>query len=116
MQLPHDFHVIGNGFETQYDGILERDFWKRKEAVISYCNREIMMEDVVIKFDPKDSNAKDKILRVTLKARSENIVKLPTTCIREGLISRKENVPGIYMAESLTREIGGACITNIEIP
>jgi hypothetical protein len=71
------------------------------------------MEDVIIKFDPKNSDAKDKILRVTLKARSEHFVKLPTTCIGEGLISRKEIVPGIYMAESFTREIGGACITSV---
>jgi hypothetical protein len=29
------------------------------------------------------------------------------------LISRKEIIPGIYMAESLTRETEGACITSI---
>jgi hypothetical protein len=29
------------------------------------------------------------------------------------LISRREIIPGIYMAESLTREIEGACITSI---
>jgi hypothetical protein len=86
---------------------------ERKEAVISYFNREILMEDVVIKFDPKDSGMKDKILNVTLKARSENYVKLPTTCKGQGLISKREIIPGIYMAESLTREIEGACITSI---
>jgi hypothetical protein len=72
-----------------------------------------MEEDVIIKFDPKNSGARDKILNVTLKTRSENYVKLPTTCKGQGLISRREIIRGIYMAESLTREIEGVCITNI---
>jgi hypothetical protein len=25
----NDFHVIGNGFQIQYDGILGRDFWEK---------------------------------------------------------------------------------------
>jgi hypothetical protein len=70
------------------------------------------MEDVGLKFDPKDSGAENKILNITLKARSANYVKLPTTCKGQGLISRREIIPGIYMAESLTREIEGACITS----
>jgi hypothetical protein len=51
--------VIGDSFQLQYDGILGRDFWE-KNAVISYCNREILMEDIIIKFDPKDSGVKEK--------------------------------------------------------
>jgi hypothetical protein len=77
----------------------------KKKAVISYCNHEILMEDVVINFDPKDSGPKDKILYVTLKTRSQKSVKLPTTCKGQGLILRRELIPGIYMVESLTREI-----------
>jgi hypothetical protein len=53
---------------------------------------------------------REKYFNITLKARSENYVKLPTTCKGQGLISRTEI---IYMAESPTREIEGACITNI---
>jgi hypothetical protein len=40
-------------------------------------------------------------------------VKLPTACKRQGLISRKEILPGIYMAESITRVIEATCITSI---
>jgi hypothetical protein len=71
------------------------------------------MDDVVLKFDPKDSGSKNRILNVTLKARSEDYVKLPTTCKEHGLISRREIIPGIYMPESLSREIECACITSI---
>jgi hypothetical protein len=71
------------------------------------------MEDVVLKFYPKDSGTKGNILNDMLKARSENLVKLPTTCKGQGLISRRQTKPGIYMAESLTREIEGASISSI---
>jgi hypothetical protein len=32
-ETTRDFHVIGDSFQLQYDGILERDFWERKNAV-----------------------------------------------------------------------------------
>jgi hypothetical protein len=73
------------------------------------------MEDVVNKFDSKDNGVRGKIFKITLQARSENYVKLPNACKGQGLISRKEIIPGIYMAESLTREIGGTCITSIAL-
>jgi hypothetical protein len=40
-------------------------------------------------------------------------MKLPTTCKGEGLISRKEILPGIYIADTITRVIEGACKTSI---
>jgi hypothetical protein len=85
----HYFHVIGDKFQLQFDGVLGRDFWERAKAVITYCIREIRMEDVVVRFDPKDNSAKKEISSLTLKARSENIVKLPTTCKGIGLLLRR---------------------------
>jgi hypothetical protein len=50
------------------------------------------MEDVVLKFDPKDSGANDKIFNVTLKARSGNDVKLCTHHVyRTGLDNEEGN-------------------------
>jgi hypothetical protein len=112
-ETTHDFHVISESFYLQYDGVLGRDFWERKKAVISYCDGEILMQYVVIKFDPKDSGARENISNITLKTRSENYMKLPTTCKGQDLISRREIIPGICMGESLTGEIGGAFITSI---
>jgi hypothetical protein len=68
---------------------------------------EILIENIIIKFDPTDSDAKEKIVNDTLKARSENSMNLPTTCKGQGLTSRREIIPGLYMAGSLTRELKG---------
>jgi hypothetical protein len=110
----HDFHVVGEEFILHYDGILGRDFWENKKAVIDYCKGEILMEDVIIKFDSKDTdNSAKKTLTVTLKARSENIVRLPTSSLGQGWTSRKEILPGIFLAESITKGINGTCITSM---
>jgi hypothetical protein len=87
-ETTHTFHVMEGNLQWQYDGILGRDFWEDKEANISYCDRKITMKDVVIEFDPKseNTNVPDKI---TLKARSENLMAVPTSSKGQGLISRK---------------------------
>jgi len=70
------------------------------------------MGDVVVKFDPKPDKANSKNCKLTLKARSENIVKLPTKSLGHGLTSKKELIPGVYLAESMTKEMNGKCITS----
>jgi hypothetical protein len=52
-------------------------------------------------------------IKQTLRARSENYVKLPTSSKGIGLIEKQEISPGIYLAESLTRETNGLCVTSI---
>jgi hypothetical protein len=48
-----------------------------------------------------------------LKPRAESIVKLPTSSKGKGIIRKKEILPGVYLAESLSEEINGNCITSI---
>jgi hypothetical protein len=71
------------------------------------------MGDVVVKFDPKPDKVNSKNCKRTLKTRSENIVKLPTKSLGHGLISKKELIPGVYLAEFLTKTMNGKCITSI---
>ena len=66
-----------------------------------------------MKFGPKPDKISSENCKLTLKARSENIVKLPTKSLGHGLISKRELIPGIYLAESLTKAINGKCITSI---
>ena len=80
---------------------------------MNYCDQEIMLGDVVVKFDPKPDKASSENCRLALKARSEYIVKLPNKSMGYGLISKKELMPGVYIAESLTKERNGKCITSI---
>jgi hypothetical protein len=112
-ETTHAFHVMGDGFDCRYDGILGRGFWEDKEANISYCDREIVMGDVIISFDPKTNEAEREPYKLTLKARTESIVELPTTSKGHGLISKREIVPGVYIAESLATGTNGYCVTSI---
>jgi hypothetical protein len=61
---------MGNGLELQCDATLQRDFWEAKGATISYCNREVITGNTVIKFDPAYNETEMKIDKLTLKARS----------------------------------------------
>jgi hypothetical protein len=111
-ETTHTFHVMGDGFDCRYDGILCRDFWEDKKANISYCDREIVMGDVTVKFDPK-TTLETEPHKLVLKARTESIVGLPTTSRGPGLISKRELLPGVYLAASLTNEVKECCVTSI---
>jgi len=77
-ETTHTFHVVGNEFGMQYDDILGRNFFEDKQSIINYCDQQIIMRDVVVKFDPKPDKISCENCKLTLKVRSENIVKLPT--------------------------------------
>jgi hypothetical protein len=111
-ETTHTFHIMGDSFDCQYDGILGQDFWKDKRATINYCDRIITMGEVVINFDETDKVV-NETRKLKLKARTENIVKLPTKYKGHGILSKREVVPGVYLAESLTREVNGYCVTSL---
>ena len=57
------------------------------ESVINYCSRQIVMNDeIVVNFDPKPCINKTNVCRLTLRAKTENIVRFPTNykacCLR----------------------------------
>jgi hypothetical protein len=54
-----------------------------------------------------------KKARLTLKPSTESIVRLPTKSKGLGIMPKGEIMPGVYLAESLTDEINGYCITSI---
>jgi len=99
-ETTHTFHVVRNEFGIQYDVILGRDFFEDKQSMISHCDRQISTGDVVVRFDPKPDKINGENCKLTLKARSENIVKLPTKSMGHGLISKRELIPGVYLAET----------------
>jgi hypothetical protein len=112
-ETTHTFHVVGNEFGIHYDGILGRNFFDDKQSIINYCDQQIVMGNVVVKLDPKSATANSRNCKLSLKARSENIMKLPTKSVGHGLTSKKELMPGVYLAESLTKAMDGMCIISI---
>ena len=76
-ETTHLFHVIGDDFDFQYDGILGQDFWKDKRATIDYCNRAITTGKVVMDLDDEPNEMTDVTQTLTLKSRAESIVRMP---------------------------------------
>ena len=109
----HTFHVLGKDFEMHYDAILGKDFLEEKESVINYCSRQIVMNEVIVNFDPKPRAIQTEPCRRTLRARTENVVRVPTTSKGLGLLPKNELVPGVFFASSLTRAVNGFCVTSV---
>ena len=85
----HAFHVLGEPFELQYDGILGKDFLEERESVINYCSRQIIKNgEVFVNFDVKPCVNNTEPCRLTLKARTENIVNIPTNYKGLGLLDK----------------------------
>lgn len=112
-ETTHIFHIMGDSFDCLYDGILGQDFWKNKRATINYCDRTITMGKVIINFDVETNSVVNETHKLTLKIWTESIVQLPTKSKGCGIISKREIAPGVYLAESLTKEVNGYCITSI---
>ena len=107
--------MLGEPSALQYDGILGRDFLEERESVINYCSRQIIMNnEVFIDFDVKPCVGKTEPCRLTLKARSENIVNVPDNYKDLGMLDKTELSPGIFLAASLTRGENGVCLTSVE--
>ena len=91
----------------------EKIFWKR-ENVINYSSRQnIMNNEVVINVDEKSCVDKTTLCKLTLKARSECIVNVPTNSKGLGLLDRAELLPRVFLAASLTKGENGVCVTSI---
>ena len=107
------FHVMGEGFDCRYDGILGQDFWMDKGATIDYCNHEITMGEVVMDFDDKSDETTELTQLLTLKSRAQSIVRVSTKSRGFGIISKGELVPGVYLAEALIEGVDSYCVTSI---
>jgi hypothetical protein len=110
----HTFHVLGENSNLHYDAISGKDFLEEEGSVINYCSPQLIMEnEVTVNFDPKPSANKLEPCRLTVRARTENIVEIPTSSKGLGLLPKGELLPGVYIASSLTRAVNGVCVTSI---
>jgi len=57
------------------------------------------MGEVMINFDDETNRVVSETYKITLKARTESTVHLPTKSKGHGIISKRETVPGVYLAE-----------------
>ena len=90
----HTFYVLGEPSALQYEVILGKDFLEERESVINYCSSQIIMNDeVCLNFNVKPCVNITEPCRLTLNARTENIVNIPTYYKRLGLLDKSELLP-----------------------
>jgi hypothetical protein len=112
-ETTHLFHVMGEDFGCRYDGVLGLDFWEDRRAIIDYSTRKITMGEVVLDLDDKPDKTADSNRLLTLIARTERIVRLPTKSCGTAIIPEEELAPGVYLAETLTEAVDGYFATSI---
>jgi hypothetical protein len=72
-----------------------------------------MNDEIIVNFDPKPCINKTETCRLTLGARTENIVRVPSNYKNLGLLAKNELLPGVYLASALIRAENGVCVTII---
>ena len=68
-----------------------------------------MNDEIIVNFDVKPCVNKTEPCRLTLRARTKNIVNVPTNYKGLGLPDKNEILPGVYLASALTRGENGVC-------
>ena len=71
-----------------------------------------MNDEIVVNFDPKPCFNKTETCRLTLRARTENIVNAPTNYKGLGLLTTNEILSGAYLASALTRAENVVCVNS----
>ena len=70
-----------------------------------------MNDEVIVNLD--DKVGKTEPCRLTLQARTEHIVNVPTNYKGLGILNKTELTPGPFLAASLTRAKNVVCVTCI---
>ena len=117
--------MVSNQIDLPRDGILGRDFLKQAHAQLCYVSNTLTFSytGVTIVKSLGDcspwselENLGDREGSVKLTPRSETIVKLPVregTTSSEGLVEKRELLPGEYLARSLVRVEKGYVLANV---
>ena len=66
-----------------------------------------MNDEVILNFDVKPCVNNTETCTLTLKARTENIINVPTNYKALGLLDKTELSRGVYLAASMTRGENG---------
>lgn len=112
MYTVHKFQIVSDCIAIPFDAILGRDFWDAKKAKLDFENRVIQMGTLEVMFDEHGAEMR---MYITLPPRSETLVEVPTSCDANllGVIAKEELLPGVYMAETLTKSVNGRCVVSI---
>jgi hypothetical protein len=122
MRIPISLQLVNKQLDIEGDGILGKDFLIKTRAQISYEQKRVDFKWQNSRFEKslkgykETANTNEEVRTITLKKRSETIVRVPVECEngqKEGLIEKREVGTGIYVASSLITAKNGYALTSI---
>ncbi|XP_071450371.1 tectonic-1-like [Hetaerina americana] len=109
-----EFHIIDDSrLSLSFDGIMGRDMLGELGAVAYVEPKKVYMRGLMMEMDQRPGAEKEMRRKLTIPARCERLVKIPTPSTGEGLLTREKLREGVYLAEALTVGISGECIASI---
>ena len=125
LQIPFSFQLVSKQVDLVGDGILGRDFLQQMQTQICYRTKTITfkyegvtvtkpLRNKLMGDEPTDLELREG--RTKLLPRSEMIVRLPVKGENsrvEGVIDRREIVPGVYLAGSIVKVVNGYALTSV---
>jgi len=96
-RLKHAFYVVSDDTPIEHEGILGIDFLRKHNVTCDYTNSRLQIGSTILKLHP--------FSQLTLKPRSETILKATTNKNRVGIVRAEEVTPGVYI---------GNCLVNAE--
>jgi len=96
-RLKHAFYVVNDDTPIEHEGILGIDFLRKHNVTCDYTNSRLQIGSTILKLHP--------FSQLTLKPRSETILKATTNKNRVGIVRAEEVTPGVYI---------GNCLVNAE--
>ena len=91
---------MGDNFDSRYDGLLGQDFWKSKGDTIDYCNCVIIIGELIMNFDGETNETIGMTHTLTLRSRTEGIVRLPTKSKEIIIISKRIRSRGVFSRDT----------------
>jgi hypothetical protein len=125
LQIPFRFQIVSKQFDLLGDGNLGRDFLKQMQAKICYQSTTLTFTYAGVTITKslssnssgnKQENSGERAGRIRIPPWPETIVMLPAengSATAEGLVERKELLPGVYLAGSLVKVVNGCVITSV---
>jgi len=104
-RLKHAFYVIGDDTPIEHEGILGIDFLRKHTVTCDYSKSRLQIGSAILRLHP--------FSKLTLKPRSETILKATTNKNKVGIVRAEEVTPGVYIGNCLVNARKYECPVSI---
>src|SRR5436190_6435734 len=100
-KINNAFYDVKDDTPIEHEGIIGIGFLRKHSVLCDYENSELRIKNTVFKLRSQQ--------KITLKPRSETIVRAATKKNRTGIIQAEEHLPGVYIGNYLVESKDFSC-------